>query len=48
MDLEWSELKLKYTLLTAKAKAKYDRKKKCLRITIPIDQSVRYESQPEI
>jgi hypothetical protein len=34
-------------LLTGNAKAKYDKKKKCLRIVIPIDQSVNYEPEKE-
>ena len=28
--------------MTASAKAKYDKKKKCLRIIIPVDQTVNY------
>ncbi len=30
---------------TASAKAKYDKKKKILRITIPVDQTVNYEPE---
>jgi hypothetical protein len=36
------ELKLKYNLLTSNAKAKYDKKKKSLRIVIPVDQTINY------
>jgi len=43
IDLELEELKLKYTLVTSNAKAKYDKKKKSLRIVIPVDQTVKYE-----
>ena len=39
------ELKIKYSLLTASAKAKYDKKKKSLRIIIPVDQTVKYEPE---
>lgn len=35
-------------LQTGNAKAKYDKKKKCLRIVIPIDQSVNYEPEKEV
>ena len=42
IDLELEELKIKYTLLTSSAKAKYDKKKKSLRIIIPVDQTVKY------
>lgn len=45
IDLELEELKLKYTLVTSSAKAKYDKKKKCLRIVIPVDQTVSYEPE---
>ena len=45
IDLELEEIKIKYVLLTASAKAKYDKKKKSLRIIIPVDQTVKY--QPE-
>ena len=42
IDLELEEIKIKYVLLTASAKAKYDKKKKSLRIIIPVDQTVKY------
>lgn len=45
--MEFEQLKVKYTLVTANAKAKYDKKKKALRIVIPVDQSVTYESEKE-
>ena len=45
MDLQLDELKIKFTLLTASAKAKYDKKKKSLRIIIPVDQTVKYEPE---
>ena len=38
IDLSFEDLKCKYTLLTNEAKAKYDKKKKTLRIEIPVDQ----------
>ena len=41
IDLELAHFKLKYPLLTANAKAKYDRKKKTLRISIPVDPSYK-------
>lgn len=31
--------------MTANAKAKYDKKKKSLRIVIPVDQSIAYEPE---
>lgn len=34
-------------MLTANAKAKYDKKKKVLRIVIPVDQSVNYFQDEE-
>ena len=43
IDLEFEQLKVKYVLVTGNAKAKYDKKKKSLRIVIPIDQTVKYE-----
>ena len=43
--MELEELKLKFVLLTANAKAKYDKKKKKLRIVIPVDQTVKYEPE---
>jgi hypothetical protein len=43
--LSFEEFKVKYVLLTAKAKAKFDKKKKTLRIVIPIDQSVKYNQE---
>ena len=45
IDLQLEEIRLKYTLVTANAKAKYDKKKKCLRIVIPVDQTVNYEPE---
>lgn len=37
IDLSLSELKIKYKLIHSDSKAKFDKKKKSLRITIPID-----------
>ena len=45
LDLELSELKIKYSLLTANSRAKYDKKKKSLRIIIPVDQTINYEPE---
>lgn len=39
IDLDFAELKLSFKLLTAESKAKFDKKKKTLRITFPIDPS---------
>jgi hypothetical protein len=36
---------LKYVLQPTLAKAKYDKKKKSLRIIIPIDQSINYHPE---
>lgn len=47
IDLQLQQLKVKYVLVTGSAKAKYDKKKKCLRIVIPVDQTVKYEQQKE-
>ena len=41
IDLELAQFKLKFPLLTANSKAKYDRKKKTLRISIPVDPSYK-------
>lgn len=39
---------MKYVLLTANAKSKYDSKKKILRVIIPIDQTIKYHpEQPQ-
>lgn len=48
IDLELAELKIKYLLLTENAKAKFDKKKKTLRIVIPIDQTINYHPQEEL
>jgi hypothetical protein len=39
IDLEFTELKLSFKLLTAESKAKFDKKKRTLRVTFPIDKS---------
>ena len=45
IDLQFEQFKIKYQLQPTLAKAKYDKKKKTLRIVIPIDQSVNYHTQ---
>jgi hypothetical protein len=42
IDLPFETFKLKYKLLTEKIKAKFDKKKKSLRLIFPIDQSIKY------
>lgn len=39
MDLSFEDLKNKYPLKTNEAKAKYDKKKKALKVEVPIDQT---------
>lgn len=39
IDLNFEDLKVKYKLVTAESKAKFDKKKKTLRITIPLDRT---------
>ena len=38
IDLAFEDMKLKYPLKTNEAKAKYDKKKKVLKIEIPVNQ----------
>ncbi len=42
IDLPFETFKMKYKLITEKIKAKFDKKKKVLRIIIQIDQSIKY------
>lgn len=44
IDLELEEFKIKYVLNTTGSKAKFDKKKKILRISIPINQSINYHT----
>lgn len=42
IDLPFETFKLKYKLMTENVKAKFDKKKKVLRLVFPIDQSIKY------
>lgn len=42
IDLTFETFKLKYKLIIESVKAKFDKKKKVLRLVFPIDQSVKY------
>ena len=49
IDLSFEDLKCKYALLTNEAQAKYDKKKKTLRIEIPVDQkNTEYVEEEEV
>lgn len=49
LDLDFSELKLSFRLVTAEGKAKFDNKKKTLRITFPIDKdSLKEEEEVKV
>lgn len=45
IDLPFETFKLKYKLLTEKVKAKFDKKKKSLKLIFPIDQSIKYHQE---
>jgi hypothetical protein len=40
--LPFETFKMKYKLITEKVKAKFDKKKKCLKLIFPIDLSIKY------
>ena len=42
IDLPFETFKLKYKKIHDKIKAKFDKKKKVLRITFPVDQTIKY------
>ena len=42
IDLPFEVFKLKYKLIHEKIKAKFDKKKKVLRITLAVDQTIKY------
>lgn len=45
IDLPFETFKLKYKLMTENVKAKFDKKKKVLRLIFPIDQSIKYHQE---
>lgn len=47
IDLPFETFKLKYKLLIENVKAKFDKKKKVLKLAFPIDQSVKYHQEEE-
>ena len=47
IDLPFEIFKIKYQITHEKVKAKFDKKKKCLKLIFPIDQSVKYHQEEE-
>lgn len=47
MDLEFAELKLNFKIIATEGKAKFDKKRKTLRITFPIDKESLKEAEKE-
>lgn len=45
IDLPFETFKMKYKLITEKVKAKFDKKKKCLKLIFPIDLSIKYHQE---
>lgn len=45
IDLPFETFKLKYKLITESVKAKFDKKKKVLKLIFPIDQSIKYHQE---
>lgn len=45
IDLTFETFKLKYKLMTENVKAKFDKKKKVLKLIFPVDQSVKYHHE---
>ncbi len=47
IDLPFETFKLKYKLMIENVKAKFDKKKKVLRLVFPIDQTVKYHQHEQ-